>query len=171
VTTPARTPIDLASKITPRALEQALATAARRELAGLRDVVRILDGGPRRRGATRIKRLTAERKKPAFIRSVAEERLLALATKGGLPAPKANAWVEGQEVDFLWTSERVVVEVDGFAFHKSRRPFENDRRRDARLAAFGFRVLRVTWRQLTNEPHVVLVRLAQVLAHARTSPM
>jgi very-short-patch-repair endonuclease len=42
--------------------------------------------------------------------------------------------------------------------------FERDRRRDAALTARGLRVMRVTWRQIVNEPEAVLVRLSQALA-------
>jgi very-short-patch-repair endonuclease len=67
-------------------------------------------------------------------------------------------------VDFFWPTERLVVEIDGFAFHSSKPKFEKDRRRDAELAAAGLRVVRITWRQLVDEPEAVLVRLALTLA-------
>jgi len=57
-----------------------------------------------------------------------------------------------------------VVEVDGYAYHSHRNAFERDRRRDADLAAAGYRVIRVTWRQLIREPEAVLVRLVLALA-------
>jgi REase_MTES_1575/Transcriptional regulator, AbiEi antitoxin len=58
----------------------------------------------------------------------------------------------------------LIVEIDGFRFHSTRSAFERDRRRDAELAAAGFRVLRVTWRQLRDEPFAVIARLAAALA-------
>jgi very-short-patch-repair endonuclease len=85
-----------------------------------------------------------------------------LIRKGQLSAPEAIKRIGGHKVDF-WRRERLVVEVDGFAFHSSASRFEADRRRDADLSATGFRVIRVTWRQLTREPEMVLVRLAQTL--------
>jgi very-short-patch-repair endonuclease len=57
----------------------------------------------------------------------------------------------------------LIVEIDGFAFHSSSVAFERDRRRDAVLAGSGFRVLRVTWRQLTREPEALLVNLTRAL--------
>jgi very-short-patch-repair endonuclease len=68
------------------------------------------------------------------------------------------------EVDLLWRREQLVVVVDGFAFHSSERKFEADRVRDARLAADGFQVIRVTWRQVVKEPVAVVARVAQILA-------
>ena len=71
--------------------------------------------------------------------------------------------VAGHEVDFLWVDQRLVLEVDGFDHHADREAFERDRRRDAQLVAAGFRVVRITWRQLTQEPEAVVARLARAL--------
>jgi len=49
----------------------------------------------------------------------------------------------------------LVIELDGWQFHKDRDQFEEDRRRDARLALMGYRVLRFTYRQLTRQWRVV----------------
>jgi len=64
------------------------------------------------------------------------------------------------EVDFLWPEQRLIVEVDGFAFHSSRAAFERDRVRDAELTAAGYRVVRITWQRLVNEPEAVIATLA-----------
>ncbi len=167
VTTAARTLVDLAGTLAMRELEQALARADRKGLAGRADVAAALSRRYRAKGAAALRELLASADAPAFTRSEAEERLLALVRSGGLPAPSANARIGAIEVDFLWRGTGVVVEVDGFAHHRSRRSFEGDRIRDARLAAMGLRVVRVTWRQLVKEPARTLVRLAQVLAVAR----
>ena len=67
------------------------------------------------------------------------------------------------EVDFLWSSQRLVVEVDGFTYHASRAAFERDRLRDAELQAAGYRVIRVTWLQIERRPLALTARLAQAL--------
>ena len=64
----------------------------------------------------------------------------------------------------LWHEQRLIVEIDGFAFHGGRAAFERDRRRDAQLLARGYRVLRITWRQLTREPHAVVATIAAALS-------
>jgi very-short-patch-repair endonuclease len=150
----------------PRTLEAALATAERDRLSRRRDVLRLIARGPRRRGLHALRALLANSGAAALTRSEAEKRLLALVRRGGLPAPATNVLVEGQEVDFLWSEARLVVEVDGFAFHASRSAFESDRRRDARLAALGYRVVRTTWRQIVEEPEATLVGLARTLVAA-----
>ncbi|WP_354567798.1 DUF559 domain-containing protein [Glaciihabitans sp. UYNi722] len=52
-------------------------------------------------------------------------------------------------VDLLIGS-RLVVEVDGWKYHSDPEQFEADRRRDARLSARGYRVLRFSYRQVMN---------------------
>ena len=65
---------------------------------------------------------------------------------------------EEMQVDFLWRQDRVIVEVDGFATHRTRQAFQRDRRRDQLLTSAGWRVIRFTWDQVTNDPgHVVEV--------------
>jgi very-short-patch-repair endonuclease len=91
-----------------------------------------------------------------MTRSEAERLFLELVRKARLPEPAVNVSVGGHRVDFYWRAEKLIVEVNGFAYHSSSATFEKDRRRDAELAATGLRVMRVTWRQLTREPHAVL---------------
>lgn len=166
-TAPARTIVDLAARLRPRALEQAVARAGRLELTDADELSATLDRLGRRRGAGRLRAIIGG-SGVALTRSAAEERLLALVRRGGLPAPAVNAPLGPYEVDFLWRDAGVALEVDGFAYHSSRRSFERDRRRDVELAAGGVQVLRVTWRQLADEPHAVLVRLARTLALAES---
>ena len=80
-----------------------------------------------------------------------------------LPRPNANARVGPYEVDFLWPDHHLIVETDGAATHATPQAFEADRRRDAELAARGYRVLRFTWRQIVYEPDSVLRAVAAVL--------
>ncbi|CAA9536986.1 MAG: hypothetical protein AVDCRST_MAG30-4328 [uncultured Solirubrobacteraceae bacterium] len=101
---------------------------------------------------------------PAPTRSEAERRLLALIAKARLPRPRTNVRLAGHEVDAHWPDQRLVVEVDGYAFHGTRAAFERDRARDADLLAAGQRVLRVTWRQITDQPEALAARLGAALA-------
>ena len=52
---------------------------------------------------------------------------------------------------------------------KSRQAFENDRRRDAKLIAAGYRVIRITWQQITQQSHRVIARIAKALMVARAA--
>ena len=70
-----------------------------------------------------------------------------------------NAWIAGLEVDFLFAEQRLVVETDGWRYHRTREQFERDRHRDATLIRAGYRVLRFTHRQLSAEPTTALATL------------
>jgi very-short-patch-repair endonuclease len=71
---------------------------------------------------------------------------------------------EAHEVNFLWRSERLVVEADGWAFHRTREAQERDRRRDQLLSRCGWRRERFTHRQVTAEPDWVVGTLRRLLA-------
>jgi very-short-patch-repair endonuclease/predicted transcriptional regulator of viral defense system len=164
VTVPARTLLDLAGSVNDRRIEQALAAALREHLTDRDQIRELLARYPRRSGAPLLRALVDRDREPAFTRSEAEARFLKLARKARLQGPQVNARVSGYEVDFLWQRQRLIVEIDGFAFHSSPGAFERDRRRDAVLTGAGFRVVRVTWRQVTKEPEALLVSLARALA-------
>lgn len=163
VTTPARTLLDLAEMEPRRAVEQAYATALRLQLVTPDDMREMVARHPGHRGAPLWRAMLAQQDEPAFTRSAAEEKLLSLTRSARLPRPEVNVKVLGHEVDFLWRKERVVAEVDGYAFHASTRSFAADRRRDAELTAAGYRVLRFTWADLGTHRLTTIVRVAQAL--------
>jgi very-short-patch-repair endonuclease len=167
ITTPARTLLDLAACVSTRELEQAIAQAERRYLTSQDKLHALLARYPARPGTPKLRQLLNGSANPAFTRSEAEERFLALIRRSGLPAPESNVPLHGYEADFLWREERLAVEVDGYEFHGDRDSFEGDRRRDAVLAADGLQVIRITWRQIVAEPEATVVLLAQALALRR----
>jgi very-short-patch-repair endonuclease len=103
-------------------------------------------------------------------RSEVERRFLKLVSEAGLPKPLVNTRLGGYELDFLWPTERVIAETDGWAFHGDRAAFERDRRRDADLQARGFVVMRFTWRQVAEQPLGVIAGLSSVLAVRSGTP-
>ena len=169
VTTPARTLRDLSLVVGARDLDRAAARFERRGLIGSTEMRALPARHRGRPGAGLLRAALSCGDGMALTRSAAEERFLEIVRRGRLPRPRTNVVVQGHEVDFLWPGEKLVVEVDGFAFHASRRSFEADRRRDAELAAAGMRVVRVTWRQIVEENHATLARVAQALARAGPS--
>lgn len=60
------------------------------------------------------------------------------------------------ECDIVFAPQRVIVELDSRAFHDNDPRFDADRRRDQRLVAAGWKVLRITWRHLHDEPDGVV---------------
>jgi very-short-patch-repair endonuclease len=85
----------------------------------------------------------------------------------GLPEPSANVLIEDELVDCVWPQARLVVEVDSYRFHKSRRQFEKDRRRDAKLLVAGYQVLRVTQRRVEFEVQELVGELVTLLSAER----
>jgi len=57
----------------------------------------------------------------------------------------------------------LIVELDGRAAHATTRAFERDRERDRMLQAAGWRVVRVTWRQLHDQPARIAADLRALL--------
>jgi very-short-patch-repair endonuclease len=159
VTTPAWTLLDLAATLAADDLARAVEEARVLRLVTPADLERL----PRRPGrAALLRTLEVE---PRMTRSEGERRLVAVMRRAGLPMPQTNVRVVGHEVDALWPEQRLVVEVDGIDAHGiTHAQFERDRARDASLVAAGYRVIRVTWRQLRHEPELVAARIAAALA-------
>lgn len=104
-------------------------------------------------------------------RSELERRFLRLCRRHRLPSPEVNAAVGTHIVDFLWRDSRLIVETDGYRYHRGRAAFEHDHRRQARLAAAGYEVLRFTWRQVIDEPDQVITTVRTRLAGTPTQPL
>ena len=90
--------------------------------------------------------------------------MIGLCRRHALPQPHVNATVEGFLVDFAWPADRLIVETDGWKAHGTRTAFKRDRRRDAALVVAGWRVVRITWSRLQEEPDGVAAHLRVLLA-------
>jgi very-short-patch-repair endonuclease len=91
--------------------------------------------------------------------------------RAGLPQPRVNQWLDlgrGEliQADCAWPEQRLIVELDGQAWHGTRAAFDRDRRRDRRCLAAGWRVMRVTDRQLTADRRELERDLAAALLSA-----
>ena len=166
LTTPARTLLDLAAVLDVRELERAVAIAERQRMVEPSELASLLHANAHRPGVRALRSIVGADGRPSLTRSEAESKFLELVRRARLRLPETNIVVEGYEVDCLWRRERLIVEIDGFAFHSSTASFEQDRRRDAALTAAGYRVVRVTWRQLTCDREALLASLVQVLARS-----
>jgi very-short-patch-repair endonuclease len=164
ISSPALTLLEIAADLTYVEFERAFDDALTSRVMKLGEAVRLLEKSEGCHGATRFAELARPEHELQMTASDTEQRMKALVRRGGLSTPVVNMRNGRYFPDFRWHRERVLVEVDGYRFHGTRRAFEGDRARDAEMAAAGWVVLRFTWRQLRFEPDVVLVRLAQVLA-------
>jgi very-short-patch-repair endonuclease len=137
-TTPARTVADLKGTMPPR-----LARRARRQA----EVLGFPLGG-----------LCSDRS-----RSDLEAAFLGLCRRHGLPSPQVNARVGRWTVDFLWLSPRLVVETDGYLYHRGSIAFEDDRERVLGLRVLGYDVLCFTGRHVSAEPERVAALVGDAL--------
>jgi hypothetical protein len=164
ITTPSRTLLDLAAVVAPHALKQADLL----ELCDLRALDAVVAAHPRHPGRKRLATALADARGAeltlTLMLSDLEDRFRALCDARGLPRPAVNARPLGYRVDFLWPAARLVVETDGWASHRTRAAFEEDRVRDQALGVAGFRVLRFTHRQVVDRPAEVAATIATLTA-------
>jgi very-short-patch-repair endonuclease len=152
VTTLARTLLDLAEVVPMNQVRRAINEADDLKLFDLKAVNELLSRSNGRRG---VKPLTA-----ALIAVVPEERtrsdleeaFLAFCEERDIPRPKVNRGRAGKEIDMVWPEHNLIVELDGYQTHRTRRAFEEDRRRDAAHLLDGIRTVRATDRWLSKEP-------------------
>ncbi len=164
VTSPVRTLLDEGDSLTGRQLELAFDRALVARIMRPEDVAELLARTTGRRAGGALAALLDGQRDTIVTRSEAEELFLDLIRRAHLPVPKLNVHVHGYEVDFLWPEQRLIVEVDGYRFHSTRRAFEHDRRKEADLRAAGFVVLRFSYWQVREEPLVVVAGLTRALA-------
>jgi hypothetical protein len=165
VTRPARTILDVANtlpdgKLT-RLVNDALLTPYLTDNAIADLLVRV----PTHPHAARLEPFVERTGGPT--RSKQEDDFPGFCATYDLPEPVINAIVFGFEVDAWFPAERLVVELDGWEFHRSRSSFESDRDRDATLLAYGAPSVRVTRRRVKNAPLREAKRLHMILAARR----
>lgn len=168
VTSPPRTVFDVAASSTLGELERALNEMEVRGITDELSIPDLLERYPRKRGAARLRALLSDETAVRGVpRKELEERFASLLDGTDLPRPRRNAdvAVSGRlfEADCLWVEQRLIVELDGRATHGTRRAFERDRERDRLLQADGWRVVRITWRQLRDDAPAVLADLRRLL--------
>jgi very-short-patch-repair endonuclease len=163
VTAPARAIIDVAGEASAIELEHAIAEAYALKLVTDRQIEAAIGRAPYRAGVGVLRAELRREGGPQWTQSEGERQMLKLIRSAGLPVPRTQERIAGWPADFLWPEQRLIVEVDGYPFHSGRRAFERDRRRDQAHIAAGYTVIRVTWRQLTNEPLVVITTIARAL--------
>ena len=167
-TTVERVLIDLAATRSPE-LERAVEQGFVNKLLGRTRMQEALDRANGRTGTGQLKRLLAGLlPQLPFTRSELERRFLKLVAQGNLPMPIVNRHREEHRVDFQWPAYRLIVETDGRGIHDNPYAFEEDRRRDLDLELADWHVLRLTWRQIAEQPERVLALLRMRLTAARS---
>lgn len=164
VTSPARTLLDMSASAPDFLLKRAFLEADR---LGLIDDEALLDcllHCQGRSGASTFRRFVRERiPETRITRSVLEGLFLEICRRSDLPIPEVNVRTGAGEIDCRWLDGRLLVELDGYEFHKGREKFEQDNLKSNRLRSEGWTVLRFTWRMLTTDPDQVAAQVRRVL--------
>ena len=163
VTSVARTLFDLAEVTPYDDAKKAAEAADRRNLLLLRELEEVCEWGRGRRALRPVRRLLIELGAPAEGRSPLEIRFAAFVSEHRLPTPLQNVEVLGHEVDALWPTAKLIVELDSWEHHGHRAAFERDRARDPKLLIAGYRTIRVTHRRLDREPDQLAAEIRQLL--------
>jgi very-short-patch-repair endonuclease len=170
VTTPARTLFDLAAVVTAQQLRHALNEAEIRRLASPTPLDALIARHPRRKGTQALRSALDQQRQTGetFTRSNFETAFLDFAERHGLPRPKMNHPLGPYEPDALCPDHRLIVELDSYAIHTTREAFEQDRARDRALTLAGYRVVRVTWRQLNTDADALAQQLSRLMQERAT---
>ena len=170
VTTPARTLLDLAEQLTLQRLERAVHEAEYRRLASPLSLDALLARHQGRRGTAALRTIVDRGNlRTTLTQSDLEIEFLALLDAHQIPRPKTNEPIGRYTVDALWPDQRLVVELDSRQAHETTKAFEDDRARDRALLTGGYRVVRITYRQLHEDAATVAAQL-RVLLGDRLSP-
>jgi very-short-patch-repair endonuclease len=161
VTSPARTVLEIAPRLTDKALGRAINDLRIERVLRIADLEEVATRLPRHPGACRVRAFTDNPTGPT--RSEFEDAFAAFIKAHGLPRAEFNARVAGYEVDVLFRAEKVIVELDGWAFHRTKASFERDRERDATTLAAGYRTVRITWERLQNQSSREAERIRRIL--------
>ncbi len=161
VTAIPRTFVDLADVL---AWEQFRAVADAQPALRLDRIREAQARAPNRRGAPLVTRLIEA--DDAHTKSEFERRFLRFLAAHRLPRPDGvNVPLAGHKADCVFSERRVVVELDGRAFHRRRAQMRADRARDTDYQLAGFRIMRLVWDDLhPDEGPRTARRLRQMLA-------
>jgi Protein of unknown function (DUF559) len=167
VTRPVRTFLDLATVTGPKTVERAINEADKLNVIDT-DALRLaLDEHP---GQPGIRMLRQVLDKHTFRLSDDElERLFRpIAASAGLPVPLTKHMVNEFEVDFYWPDLGLVVETDGWRYHRTPSTQTRDALRFQTHTAAGLTPLRFSHWQVKYEPHHVRRILARTAANLRS---
>jgi hypothetical protein len=164
VTQPVRTMLDIATELSPNRLERAINEADKRDVIDPDALRRALDDHP---GQPGIRLLREVLDKHTFRLSDDELELLfrPIAASAGLPTPLTKQIVNEFEVDFFWPDLGLVVETDGWRYHRTPAAQTRDALRFQRHTAAGLTPLRFSHYQVKYEPRHVRQILEQTVVN------
>lgn len=164
VATVARVLLDQAETLNRQRLRTLVEATLRREVFDLTQIKATIARNPGRHGiAPLIEALDSVADEAPWTQSEKERHFLEFVRAHGLPEPSVNVVVLDEPVDFFWPGSQLIVEVDGWEFHKTREAFEADRVKDAKHHVAGYPVLRHTARRIDRDPTAVAAEIRAML--------
>jgi very-short-patch-repair endonuclease len=163
VTSLNRTVLDLSELQSRQRVRSTLEAVQRRDLLDKPALDALIDRTPGRNLHHLRAALNEIHDEAPWTQSELETRFLEVIRAAGLPEPSVNVVVHDEVVDFYWPGAQLIVEVDGYAFHKGRRAFEQDRARDLKLRVAGEHVIRITHRVIEHETIGLVADLRRLL--------
>jgi very-short-patch-repair endonuclease len=169
VTSPVRTFLDLATVAGPITLERAINEADKLDVIDPEVLRRALDEHPGEPGIRALRRVL-DRDTFRLSDSELEVMFRPIARSVGLSEPLTKQMVNGFEVDFFWPDVGLVVETDGWRYHRTPAAQARDALRDQTHTASGLASLRFSHRQVKYEPAYVRGVLQRTMANLRGRP-
>jgi len=169
LTQPVRTFLDLATVTGPKTLERAINEADKLDVIDADSLRKALDDHPGQPGICLLRHVLDEH---TFRLSDDElERLFRpLATASGLPVPLTKHMLGKFEVDFYWPDLGLVVETDGWRYHRTPSAQTRDALRFQVHVANGLTPLRFSHYQVKYQPRHVEDILRKTVANLRGHP-
>lgn len=161
LTDPISTLVDLASCVVEWRVERAINEADRLDIVSPEALRAAVPTLPPRPGMARLRRLLGLE---TLTDSGLERKFLGLVRAAELPQPETQAWVNGYRVDFYWRDLGLVVEADGWRYHRTAAAQATDHRRDQTHMADGLTTLRFAESQILYEPRRVTATLSAIAA-------
>jgi hypothetical protein len=161
VTSPARTVLDVAPRLTNNRLTRVVNDARHARLLHLDDLADVLKRNPFHPGTRWLRTFVENPRNPT--RSPLEDDFMAFVKRYGLPVPVTNTYLLGYEIDVLYPAERVIVEVDSYGYHSDRGSFRRDRKRDVVMLAAGYVTVRITDDRMEHDGAQEADRLQAIL--------
>ncbi len=165
ITSRARTTLDIAPQLTKKQLTRLVIDHLRDHTLSVAALEDVLSRNPRHPGTKLLHRFVDE--PVALTRSPLEDTFLAFVAKYGFPQPVINRRNNGREIDAVFPDHGVIVELDGYDYHKDQDAFEDDRDRDAEHLAHGLITVRMTAKRLDQTADYEADRLHRILRRAQ----
>jgi hypothetical protein len=172
VTTPARTVVDCAKVLPLRDAVVVIDSALRARLVS-RDELIAETGRVRGNNTSKVRRAVGMA--DPRCGSVLESMLRVLLVLAGL-APDESQFVIRDErrrfvarVDFVYLKVRLIVEADGFEFHRERSDYRADRRKANAFSRVRWWLLRFTWEDVVMYPDYVVEAVRDIVSPTRST--